>query len=99
MENQTLQYPETKNFIAGKFVPQTNRTLNVVTPLSGGILSKVTLSDAAELDLAVQAAKAAFPAWSATPIKERVQVFYRYKTLLEKHVKELAQLVHEENGK
>lgn len=99
MENQTLQYPETKNFIAGKFVPQTNRTLNVVTPLSGRILSKVTLSDAAELDRAVQAAKAAFPAWSATPIKERVQVFYRYKTLLEKHVKELSQLVHEENGK
>ncbi|MEP6794479.1 MAG: CoA-acylating methylmalonate-semialdehyde dehydrogenase [Saprospiraceae bacterium] len=99
MENQTLQYPETKNFIAGKFVPQTNRTLNVVTPLSGGILSKVTLSDAAELDKAVQAAKAAFPSWSATPIKERVQVFYRYKTLLEKNLRELAQLVHEENGK
>ncbi|HZV70647.1 MAG TPA: CoA-acylating methylmalonate-semialdehyde dehydrogenase [Saprospiraceae bacterium] len=99
MENQTQSYPETKNFIAGKFIAQSGRTLNVVTPLSGDLLSKVTLSDAAELDRAVKAAKAAFPAWSATPIKERVQVFYRYKTLLEKNLKALAQLVHEENGK
>jgi len=47
------------------------------------------------LDEAVKAAKAAFPAWSAMPIKERVQVFYRYKTLLEKNMQELARLVHE----
>ena len=39
------------------------------------------------------------PAWSATPIKERVQVFYRYKTLLEKNIDELAALITEENGK
>lgn len=95
----TLQYPETRNYIGGKFVTQTNKTMDVITPLSGEVLSHVTLSDAADLDRAVQTAKAAFPAWSATPIKERVQVFYRYKTLLEKNLKELAQLVHEENGK
>src|SRR6185503_11450297 len=46
-----------------------------------------------------KAAKAAFPAWSKTPIKERVQVFFRYKYLLEKHLKELAELCSEENGK
>jgi len=99
MTTSTLKYPETKNFIAGKFVPQPNRTLNVITPLSGEVLSTVSLSDAEELDRAVKAAKEAFPAWSATPIKERVQVFYRYKTLLEKNMKDLARLVHEENGK
>src|SRR5213075_682126 len=48
---------------------------------------------------AVKTAQAAFPAWSKTPIKERVQVFFRYKTLLEKHLKELAELCSEENGK
>src|SRR5204863_9518784 len=41
----------------------------------------------------------ALPAWSHTPIKERVQVFFRYKTLLERHIDELAALVTEENGK
>jgi malonate-semialdehyde dehydrogenase (acetylating)/methylmalonate-semialdehyde dehydrogenase len=57
------------------------------------------MSTAKDLDSAVKAAKAAFPAWSKTPIKERVQVFFRYKYLLEKYLKELAELVQEENGK
>ncbi|MEO6131015.1 MAG: aldehyde dehydrogenase family protein, partial [Saprospiraceae bacterium] len=96
----TIQnYPQTRNFIGGKFVQQSKKTLDVITPLSGDVLSQVTLSDAGDLDIAVKAALAAFPTWAATPIKERVQVFYRYKTLLEKNMKELAQLVHEENGK
>ncbi|MEP6648129.1 MAG: aldehyde dehydrogenase family protein, partial [Saprospiraceae bacterium] len=92
-------YPQTRNFIGGKFIQESNKTMDVITPLSGEKLSQVTLSDAAELDRAVQTAKAAFPAWSATPIKERVQIFYRYKTLLENNLKELAELVHAENGK
>ncbi len=57
------------------------------------------MSTAKDLDTAVKAAKAAFPAWSKTPIKERVQVFFRYKTLLERDLKELAELCSEENGK
>ena len=47
----------------------------------------------------MQAAKRAFPAWSSLPIKERVQVFFKYKTLLEQNIDELAALVTEENGK
>src|ERR1700737_767187 len=57
------------------------------------------LSAAADVDRAVQAAKKAFPIWSSIPIKERVQVFFRYKTLLEQNIDELAKLVTEENGK
>ena len=41
----------------------------------------------------------AFKTWSKTPIKERGQVFFRYKTLLEKNLQELAELCSEENGK
>jgi malonate-semialdehyde dehydrogenase (acetylating)/methylmalonate-semialdehyde dehydrogenase len=41
----------------------------------------------------------AFSGWSSMPIKERVQIFYRYKTLLENNISELTALVHEENGK
>ncbi len=47
----------------------------------------------------MNSAKTAFLKWSAVPIKERVQIFYRYKNLLEKNLKELAELIHEENGK
>src|SRR5687767_1416757 len=57
------------------------------------------MSGAADLHEAVIAAKKAFPGWSKMPIKERVQVFFRYKYLLEKNLKELALLVQEENGK
>jgi malonate-semialdehyde dehydrogenase (acetylating)/methylmalonate-semialdehyde dehydrogenase len=73
--------------------------LDVFNPANGKVIAKVPMSGAGEVDLAVREARAAFPAWSATPIKERVQVFYRYKALLEQHIDELTALVTEENGK
>lgn len=57
------------------------------------------MSETADLDKAVRAAKAAFPSWSRTSVKERVQVFFRYKQLLEKTSGELSNLISEENGK
>src|SRR5512140_335936 len=73
--------------------------LDVFNPASGAVIAKVPMSGAGEVDLAVKEARAAFPAWAATPIKERVQVFFRYKALLEQHIDELTALVTEENGK
>jgi len=99
METLSLKYPEVKNYISGKFIPNGKKSMDVRSPLDGKVISTVPLSAATDLDTAVKAAQAAFPAWSAMPIKERVQVFYRYKTLLEKHLKELAEIVHIENGK
>ena len=95
-----MKYDPVLNYINGKFVKShTTRTLDVISPIDGAPLSKVPMSSALDLDDAVTAAKAAFPAWSKTPIKERVQVFFRYKYLLEKASKELADLCSEENGK
>ena len=95
-----MKYPPIQNFINGEFISAaTNRHLPVISPVNGQLLSEVPLSGAAELEKAVTAATAAFHGWSKTPIKERVQVFYRYKTLLEKHMHELAALCSEENGK
>lgn len=95
-----MKYRVVKNYINGQFVEaSTNRTLDVISPIDGTLLSTVPMSAANDLDKAVEAAQAAFPAWSKTPIKDRVQVFYRYKRLLEQHLPELAQLCHEENGK
>jgi len=95
-----MKYSPVQNYINGKFVDaSTARSLDVISPIDGNLLSKVPMSTANDLDAAVTAAKAAFPGWSKTPIKERVQVFFRYKYLLEKHLKELADLVQEENGK
>ena len=95
-----MKYPAIQNFINGHFVaPESNRTLKVISPLDGNLLSTVPMSSKPDLDSAVEAAKSAFNKWSKTPIKERVQVFFRYKTLLEKNLKELAELCSEENGK
>jgi malonate-semialdehyde dehydrogenase (acetylating) / methylmalonate-semialdehyde dehydrogenase len=95
-----MQYSPVQNYIGGKFVtPQTSRSLNVISPLDGNQLSNVPMSTTAELNNAVTSATNAFPGWSKTPIKERVQVFFRYKFLLEKNLRELAHLVHLENGK
>lgn len=99
MATLTLKYPEVKNYVSGQFTNGATKTIEVVSPLTGKVISTVPLSSAQQLNDAVKSAKAAFPAWSSMPIKERVQVFYRYKTLLEKHIVELSTLVHEENGK
>ncbi|RYD89053.1 MAG: aldehyde dehydrogenase family protein, partial [Sphingobacteriales bacterium] len=95
-----MKYPAIQNFIDGHFVPTTTgRSMTVVSPVDGQLLSKLPLSDSSTLDEAVAAATKAFPGWSRTPIKERVQVFFRYKRLLEDNLHELSLLVQEENGK
>jgi len=95
-----MKYPPIQNYINGAFVnASTNRNLDVISPIDGIALSSVPMSNAKDLDEAVVAAKAAFPIWSKFPIKERVQVFFRYKYLLERNLKQLAELVQEENGK
>ena len=95
-----MKYPAVQNYINGKFVDaSTEKFLDVISPVDGTHLSKVPISSSKDLDAAVKAAKAAFPAWSKLPIKERVQVFFRYKYLLDKNLKELAELCSEENGK
>ncbi len=95
-----MKYSPVQNYINGKFVDASSKkTMDVISPLDGNLLSTVPMSTAKDLDAAVKAAKAAFKTWSKTPIKERVQVFFRYKTLLERDLKELAELCSEENGK
>src|SRR5919109_2021169 len=94
-----MKYPEVRNWVGGSFVTAPRPLLDVYDPSSGTVISRVPLSAADEVDAAVRCAKAAFPAWAATPIKERVQVFFRYKALLERDIDELAALITEENGK
>src|SRR5438309_6082739 len=93
------KYPPVRNYIGGAFVDADADHLDVFNPANGRVISRVPLSAYADVDRAVQAAKKAFPVWSSMPIKERVQVFFRYKTLLEENIADLAALITEENGK
>jgi len=100
MATLTMKYPEIKNYVGGKYIAsKSNKHLDVISPLDGNLLSTVPLSSKEDLSDAVSVARKAFETWSKTPIKERVQVFFRYKTLLEKNILELSKLVQEENGK
>jgi malonate-semialdehyde dehydrogenase (acetylating)/methylmalonate-semialdehyde dehydrogenase len=100
METVTMKYPPVRNFINGNFVEEDSLPLiEVISPVDGALLSSVPMASAKSLSKAVAAAASAFPAWAATPIKERVQVFYRYRELLLRDREQLSRLVSEENGK
>ena len=95
-----MKYPAVQNFINGNFVDgDSEHFIDVISPVDGSLLSTVPLASKESLDKAVEAARSAFPGWSKTPIKERVQIFYRYRELLVKHTDELSKLISEENGK
>ncbi len=88
-----------KNFINGQFERNGQQSMDVFNPSSGEVISTLPLSGAAEVDAAVKAAEAAFPTWSGLTMKERVQIFFKYRALLEEHCEELTELVSIENGK
>lgn len=95
-----MKYPDVKNFIQGEFTTSdSQRFLKVESPLDGSVIAQVVMSSPEDLNKAVLSAKAAQKNWEKVPIKERVQVFFRYKQLLEKNIDALSNLIVEENGK
>lgn len=87
------------NYVDNQLTEYSGDTQEVISPLDGSLLAHVPLSGMVELDEAVGAARSALPAWAAMPMRERAQILYRYRTLLEENMEELAGLVCEENGK
>ncbi|MEE9218200.1 MAG: CoA-acylating methylmalonate-semialdehyde dehydrogenase [Acidobacteriota bacterium] len=75
-----------------KFLPVTNSS-------TGEVMAETPSCTLDEVNAAVESAAATFPSWRDTPITKRVQVMFSYKTILEKHVNELATLLATEMGK
>jgi len=84
---------------AGHFQGAAPLRQEVVNPRWGRVMGSVQMSGAADVDAAVAAASAAFPAWRATPIRERAQVLYRLRELLLRDRAGLSWLISHENGK
>jgi malonate-semialdehyde dehydrogenase (acetylating)/methylmalonate-semialdehyde dehydrogenase len=95
----TLKHGTVSNFIGGAFVPADGTLIDVHAPATGAVIARTPVSTPAAVDAAVRAARSALPTWSASPIKERVQVLFRYRALLERHIDELSALIVEEHGK
>ena len=72
-----MKYPEVRNYRDGSFVAGDQQYIDVYNPSDGTVISRVPVSTHDGGGAAVASAERAFPAWSRTPIKERVQVFYR----------------------
>src|ERR1700730_8719076 len=96
----TTQVIEVENYINGAWHKATNTEfLDVINPATGEVIARSPISTKADLDAAVQAAAAAFPAWRRTPPGERIQYLFKLKFILEDHIDELAKLITLENGK
>ena len=94
-----MKYKRIENYIGGRFQTGVSETREVISPVDGEVISEVPMSDAAEVDAAVEVARRAFPSWAALTSKQRAEVFFRYRSLLDANQDSLAQLIHEENGK
>ena len=94
-----MKHPALDNFVNGSAAPGDLRRLDVISPLDGSLLSTVPLSTPAELESAVTAASEAQPAWAGLTQRERSQFFFTYRGLLSSQMEELAELIHQENGK
>jgi malonate-semialdehyde dehydrogenase (acetylating)/methylmalonate-semialdehyde dehydrogenase len=89
-----------KNWVDNREVmPETKNYIDLITPYTGEVIGQVPMGSAADVDTAVKSAKAAFKIWSNTNIKDRVQVMFKLKTLMERDFEQLKQLVSLENGK
>ncbi len=88
------------NFIGGRNVPPASGGyLDVTEPATGQVFARVPDSDPADIDAAVKAAAAAFPAWSATSATERSRLLFRLADLIDANLDHLAEAESRDTGK
>ncbi|MGB8673340.1 MAG: CoA-acylating methylmalonate-semialdehyde dehydrogenase [Candidatus Acidiferrales bacterium] len=91
---------ELTSYYGGKWNRSTGTEyLDVVNPATAEKLCRVPVGTLEDVDAAVRAAAAAYPAWRRTPPEDRIQYLFKLKNLLEEHIDELARVCTEENGK
>lgn len=89
-----------ENYIGGELTaPVLGRYLDNFEPATGQVYSQIPDSDERDVERAVQAAKAAFPAWSMTPAEERFAILMRLVGLIERDLESLALAESTDNGK
>ncbi|MDA0181922.1 CoA-acylating methylmalonate-semialdehyde dehydrogenase [Solirubrobacter phytolaccae] len=78
---------------------ETRRTAPIYDPATGQVQRELELADAADVDAAVQAAKAAFGGWADTSVVRRARVMFKFRELLVERTDELARIIASEHGK
>lgn len=89
-----------QNYINGQLVaPKQGKYLDNYEPATGKIYAQIPDSDDADVQLAVQAAEKAFPAWSQASIAERSKILMKLSQLIEENLDRLAEAESIDNGK
>jgi aldehyde dehydrogenase (NAD+) len=87
-------------FVDGSFIAGGGGTFDSINPADESVLTTVALSDAADVDTAVTAARRAYDTvWGAMPGRERAKYLFRIARLIQERARELAVLETLDNGK
>jgi malonate-semialdehyde dehydrogenase (acetylating)/methylmalonate-semialdehyde dehydrogenase len=88
------------HWIGGRaYAGTSGRSGPVYNPATGELAREVDFATAEEVDAAVAAAKAAFPAWRATSLSKRTDIMFRIRNLVDAHRKDIAAFLTAEHGK
>ncbi len=100
MNARTPTVTDITHYIGGARSAGTSpRAQDVTNPATGAITGRVSLANAADVDAAVAAAQAAFPAWADTPPIRRARVMFKFLELVNLHKDDLARAITAEHGK
>ena len=87
------------NLVNGGLTFSAERSADLINPATGEKSGEVGLSGSREVDLAVAAAREAFPAWRAVSPAHRARVMFRFRELLAEHTNEICRIIGGEHGK
>src|SRR5689334_24875075 len=99
-EAPTYAHDLVRNYIGGKWVEgSTGKTFESRNPATGELLGVLTISDASDVNKAVDAAEAAFKHWRLTPAPKRGEILFKAAQMLVKRKEDLPRLMTQERGK
>ena len=92
--------PIMKPYIGGQWIDSQSEKFNTIyDPSTGKAIAQVPQCTRDEVEAAIAAAKAAFPAWKNTPVRKRASIMMKLRNLIERDMEELTRMVATENGK
>ena len=89
----------TTQYIAGQWLEGQGEPLQSLNPYSQAVIWSGRAASAAQVETAVQAARAAFPAWARRSLEQRIGILEQFAATLKGHADEMAKLIGEETGK
>ncbi|HWR81550.1 MAG TPA: succinylglutamate-semialdehyde dehydrogenase [Pseudomonas sp.] len=89
----------TTQYIAGQWLEGQGEPMQSLDPYSQAVIWSGRAASAAQVETAVQAARAAFPAWARRSLEQRIGILEQFAATLKGHADEMAKLIGEETGK